>query len=132
MCMYEGSDPATLLHSRAQKARKEHKCSECHRSIMPGEKYLAERFVFEGSASSLKVCRHCQVVRDWLTKECGGYVYEGLAEDIHEHAQESYGIGVKMLAVGIWKKWQRKDGKLWPIPSCPKTTHELMKNAVHH
>jgi hypothetical protein len=63
---------------------------------------------------------------DWLTKECGGYLYQGVAEDIIEHAREGYGFGVYRLAVGIRNDWKRKDGSLWPIPKLPAISH------VHH
>lgn len=67
-----------------------------------------------------KTCAHCQRVRDWLTAECSGFVYGSIAEDIHEHAEEGYGLAVKMMAVGIYRHWKRRDQRMWPIPRMPK------------
>lgn len=123
MCMIDYADEGCLvLHDRNQKARKPHKCSECYRAIEVGETYNVQRTVFDGSATTYKTCQHCQVVKSWLSKECGGYLYQGVYEDIAEHASEGYGIRVKMLEIGMGRKWKRKDGRMWPIPKLPKVT----------
>lgn len=121
MCMIDNGDGlVTVLYERHPVAKKEHKCNECHRAIPAGEKYLYETYVWDGKVHTHKTCRHCQVVRKWLLGECSGFLYGAIAEDIHEHAQEGYGVGVKMLAIGIYKKWKRRDGNIWRIPSVPK------------
>jgi hypothetical protein len=123
MCMADYTDGASIvLHDRNQKARKEHKCSECHRTIQIGETYNVQRAVFDGQADSYKTCAHCQVVQSWLQKECGGYVYQGVHEDINEHRLGGYGFGVVRLAAGMGAGWHRRDGRLWPIPKLPKIT----------
>ena len=128
MCMINDSDGSvTLLHERFLTARKKHICLECSRTIQPGENYTVERFIWEDSANTHKTCRHCMVVRNWLINECGGFVYGMLAQDVNEHVQEgSYGKGVIMLSVGIWRAWEKKDGSMWRVPSLPKTTHQIM------
>ncbi len=113
---------SVVLHDRHQKARKEHKCSECNRTICIGEVYNVMRTVFDGAADSYKTCEHCQVVKRWLQKECGGYLFQGVFEDIDQHRQEGYGFGVVRLTAGMRDKWTRKDGRLWPIPKLPKVT----------
>ncbi len=123
MCMADYSDGVSVvLHDRDQKARKPHQCSECNRIIEIGEHYNVQRCVFDGEANSYKTCEHCQVVKSWLTKECGGYLYQGVYEDIDQHRLEGYGFGVIRLAEGMGRKWKRKNGKLWPIPKMPKLT----------
>lgn len=126
MCMIDyAEDRVTVLHERVYSARKEHKCDECGRGILPGERYTVERYVYDGGATTHKTCRHCKVVRDWLNAECGGFLYTGVREDIQEHADEGhYGFGVKLLSIGIERRWRRRDGRLWPTPRLPKTTHE--------
>ena len=129
MCMIDGADGSvTVLHERLQKAVKEHKCEECRRVIEPGEKYTVERYVdIDHNAYSHKTCSHCRIVRQWLQNECGGFLYHGVEEDIREHAEEGhYGVGVKMLAIGMERRWKRRDGRLWPVPRVPQTTHERM------
>lgn len=130
MCGIDYCDEISIvLHDRNHKARKQHKCSECNRLIEAGEIYNVQRTVFDGSASTYKTCQHCQVVKSWLSKECGGYIYQGVYSDIVEHAQEGYGIKVKMLGIGMSRKWKRKDGRMWPIPKLPKITEA--KHVAH-
>lgn len=128
MCMVDFSDGTiTVLHERYPTARIAHKCNECNRAISPGEKYMVERYVFDGDAKTHKTCAHCCVVRQWLASECGGWMYGGLHEDISEHGDDPhYGVGVKMLSVGMDRKWKRRDGRPWPIPRMPKTTDQRM------
>ena len=129
MCMVDSCDGfVVVLNERHRKARKEHKCVECHRVISGGETYLATRVVYEGDFSAYKVCAHCEVVQLWLGKECGGFVHNTLVEDIRDHARESaYGFGVMRLAVGIFNKWQRKDGRLFPVPRMPMTSFDKVR-----
>lgn len=131
MCMYESCDEmVNLLGEATHKARKQHRCAECRRSIEPGETYHVDRYIFEGKLTHHKTCAHCMVVRGWLQDECGGWVYTGVEEDIREHAESGhYGFGVGRLAVGIRLNWRRKDGRLMPLPHMPKTTHEQQGGA---
>lgn len=118
MCMIEDSDgTVTSLHDCNHTARKEHKCTECCRTIERGEVYKNERYVWDGSAHTQKTCAHCQVVRAWLTATCGGWVYGGLREDIAEHFHEGCGIESGRLTIGMMRKWHRRDGRLMPIPT---------------
>lgn len=126
MCMADDIESVELISEGWRKARKAHRCKECSREISAGERYLYETFQFNGFKSH-KTCEHCSVVRGWLTAECGGWVYAYVAEDIHEHvAQDFYGPNVRLLSVGIGMKWQRSDGRLFPVPRLPPTTHQLM------
>lgn len=123
MCNVDYSDGyVTILHDRHPIAKKEHRCGECHRTIWRGESYMTERTIFDGNAETHKTCLHCQIARDWLVGECGGFLYGGVKEDIYEHAREGYGFGVVRLAAGMQNHWSRKDGRLWPIPKAPPLT----------
>lgn len=46
-----------------RKARKSHKCCECHGTIQPGEKYHYHHGVWDGDAMSFKVCMDCEALR---------------------------------------------------------------------
>lgn len=123
MCMIDfGDGMVTPLTEQHRKARKLHRCRECYRDIQPGETYLYETHIWEGKVNTHKTCQHCQVVRSWLLGECGGFLYGAIEEDIREHAWEGYGIEVKMMAVGMERKWTRKDGKPWRLPRLPKVS----------
>lgn len=123
MCMVDYSDGHSMTLSRSEPvARKPHKCTECRREIRVGEKYLREGLLFDGRKSTVKTCEHCQVVRSWLSDECGGWMYEGVEEDITEHAREGYGVDVIRLAVGMRRFWTTRKGELMPIPALPETS----------
>ena len=128
MCMIDSADGyCVVLHEIIRKSRKDHRCSECGRIIEVGELYLNEGLMWEGKKNTVKTCSHCQVVRAWLNAECGGWLYEGVYEDIHEHVQEEfYGKAVLMLAVGMSRRWKKKNGEMYRVPSLPKTTHQRM------
>lgn len=126
MCMIDDADGRCIvLHETIRKARKEHRCTECRRVIQIGESYLHEGTLWEGKKDTVKTCSHCQVVRQWLSAECGGWIYGGVSEDIQEHAGEGwYGKGVIMLAAGMSRQWRKRSGEMWRVPSVPKTTHD--------
>lgn len=127
--MIDDSDGCvTLLGTAHHVARKPHKCSECYRMIEPGERYLRERHVFEREASTHRTCSHCQIVRQWLDAECGGWLYGSVGEDISEHAR--YGIGPARMSLGMQHRWRySRSGRLMPVPRLPMTTHERMQHA---
>jgi hypothetical protein len=129
MCMAEGADPASVYREKIVTARKQHRCDECGRPIECGERYQYVFAIWEGSPGAYHTCQHCLVAQDWLRAECGGWLFEGVEEDISEHvmgagavfdAVRGYGSGPARLVVGIRRKWRRFDGAgLMPIPSAP-------------
>ena len=129
MCMLDNGDGPVLMLSTADPvARKAHKCRECRRVIEPGEKYHVDRFMWESKLDTCKVCSHCMVAREWLSDECGGWLYGEVEEDIREHAHSgSYPMGVHRLAVGMAWGWRAPSGRLLPIPRVPETTHKRMR-----
>lgn len=133
MCMIDGCDErVTVLHERNPAARRLHKCNECHREIALGERYTVERYISEGSASTHKTCVHCMVARRWLLAECRGFVYGYIGEDLVEHVTEGgYGMDLARLAVGLRRKWRRRDGRLQPVPAMPITTHQRAAQPDH-
>lgn len=128
MCMInEEYDNVTMLGEAAPVARQEHKCRECFRVILAGERYHVDRFVWEGSLDTFKTCAHCMVARDWLGDECGGWLFSSVEEDIREHAHSGkYPIDVIRIAVGMAWKWRAPSGRLLPIPKRPQTKHERL------
>jgi hypothetical protein len=123
MCAYEDADPAVVLSDADHKAVKPHRCSECGRTIKAGEHYNRQTTVCDGRRETHKVCAHCEVCRDWLQHECGGWVYGGVGQEIADHYYDGY-AQVGRLAVGMRRKWQRFGGGLMPIPDEPINSHQ--------
>lgn len=135
MCMVDGGDGYVLLLStRFAVAHKTHRCAECGREIVPGERYCMDRYVWDGEFHNHKTCAHCDVARQWLAGECGGWLYTAVEEDIREHATSGAPFSVMRLAVGMAWQWRTPRGKLLPVPKLPHTTHErvLAPNDQHN
>ena len=121
MCRVEGSDPATVYRERIVRARKPHQCGECGRVISVGERYRYAFSVYEGWGSSYYTCEHCCSGADWLARECGGYIFSEVAEELWEHASEypDLAIPLRRLFFGIQRRWKFFSGKMMLVPSIP-------------
>lgn len=124
MCLIEAADESLqILGSTNPKARKNHLCTECSRRIEVGEIYLSEATLNSDNEMVVyKTCAHCQIVRQWLQRNCSGWVYAGLLEDMQDHAQMSFTAA--RLAYGISNRWRtRKSRKLMPVKPLKGADH---------
>jgi hypothetical protein len=83
-CCYadEGEPPSFEADKLWRKARKVHRCCECHRdSIKPGDLYLIEAGIWDGEWETFKTCRVCYGVRSDFFK--GGFVYGRMWENLY-------------------------------------------------
>lgn len=129
MCMWDGVDDFPQVYrAKVQRTRKERHCCECRRKIALGERYNNVFMVYNGSAGTWTMCEHCMVAAAWLDENCGGYLLEGIWEDIHNHIREYYGPpqyrpvvhGLRRLEVGRERKWRRfDDAGLMAVPRVP-------------
>jgi hypothetical protein len=111
--MVEEADPCEFSRSVLHTARKAHKCSECGREIGKGERYEYAT----GRAEELfvnKTCAHCIDAREWLVKECGGYAFGCIQEDLTQHWYEErvHTSELGRLIVGMRRKWRNRKGQL--------------------
>lgn len=134
MCMIDSADPVTPINDgEYRKARKAHKCNECRRAIDVGERYHYETFTGDNGFTQHKTCAHCMVARDWLQKECSGWIYGGVEEDLREHVTDNggyYGMPLARLSVAMKNNWRRRDGSLRPVPPMPSTSYDIRKAAL--
>jgi len=122
MCAIDDCDERVNVVQTADRiARKEHRCSECYRQIVKGEKYHYEFGTLEGDAVTYRTCPHCMVAREWLHKNCGGWIYQGVIEEICEHADEYPDLAepLKLIVSGANARWKSIGGDLMPIPDMP-------------
>ena len=126
MCMIDNAEGSwARFDSGLRTARKRHQCCECHRSIEPGEQYEYASGLDTYDVCGwvhFKTCRHCIAAREWLTKVCGGWLYEGVLEDLDEHRIETqYNPRWLNIAVsGMRNRWRNKDGSMRRPMSLPK------------
>jgi hypothetical protein len=57
------NDMPAVYNETFPKARKQHKCCECHRDIQPGEKYQRSEGLWEGEWMTFKTCMLCYDLR---------------------------------------------------------------------
>lgn len=122
MCAIDDCDERVeVLREKDRAARKEHRCSECRRTIAPGETYHYEFGKLEGEAVTYRTCAHCMVARKWLHKNCGGWIYNGVIQEILDHSVEYPALAdpLKLIVTGAQQKWQSIGGALMPVPDMP-------------
>lgn len=122
MCAIDDCDERVeVLQEKDRVGRKDHRCSECYRPILKGETYHYEFGKLEGEPVTFRTCQHCMVAREWLRKNCGGWIYEGVIQEIVDHAVEYPGLSdpLSHIAAGAKQKWISIGGTLLPIPEMP-------------
>jgi hypothetical protein len=63
MCESWGDMPDCVTFTQ-RRARKQHKCCECRRPIMPGEKYEECSGIWDGEPNRYRTCSRCERIRD--------------------------------------------------------------------
>jgi hypothetical protein len=121
--MIEGGERADVWNEDYLVARKSHACGECGRAIDKGERYTRIGYLQDGSWGTHKLCAHCRVACDWLWFECGGFLCEGVHEDIHEHAEEYRSWPLRKIEFGMRRKWEWH-GKRMRVPMMPPFSEE--------
>ena len=91
------------------KARKDHTCSTCFRTISKGETYSRQFCVFDGRAYAWKQCLHCEAMIPYIDYD---YTF---SEDDYQCWEPS---NIKELRVRVHfnKRWRNSAGELYPIP----------------
>lgn len=59
------------FQQKMRKAKKEHKCCECHKIIAVGETYEYSSGVWDGRPASFKTCTECVAIRSEYTQSTG-------------------------------------------------------------
>lgn len=85
-------DPPSVFSDKTVKARKPHKCTECSRTIEPGETYHYAFGVWDGFADSFHTCSHCTEIKQFvrISVPCFCWAYGNMLDDAKEAIQEAY------------------------------------------
>lgn len=122
MCLVDNADDWEVLSDERPRAIKEHTCDDCFRVIGKGEHYRRVTGVSYNDLLTFKMCAHCEAAAAWLVRECRGYLFGGIHEDLREHwniGGEYHQVWLARVLVGMRRKWARRDGSLMPVPSAP-------------
>ncbi len=121
MCMIDGADePFSAYQAVTRQARKPWECSECLRTIDPGEVYERVGALWESRWQTYLTCRHCVRARTWLTLVCDGWLHLGVHEDLKDHLDEFPSWWLRLAVSGMDAGWESKTGKRWPLVPLPK------------
>jgi len=61
-CSIDLAEQCDVWIETDRKARKQHRCCECREPIEPGEKYIQINSVYDGSASTDRMCSTCRAI----------------------------------------------------------------------
>ena len=102
-----------------RKAKKAHKCSECHGPIVPGDVYEYAAGKQEGEMWDSKTCPRCLALVEWIRAHVPCYcrVYGGLFEEderlsdmVHQARQTpGFAFGILRRIVAINKAKENHD-----------------------
>ena len=116
MCMADLADEFyTLARSMMRTARKAHKCFECNRTIEPGEQYEYMTGLYHDHWDTFRTCAHCLAGRVFIERECHGWLYGAVLDDIIEHWEENNLLRSWSLAKLTWlarNRWRGRSGDL--------------------
>jgi hypothetical protein len=114
--MIGDAEPWDVFESKDRRAVKAHRCTECGRTIDPGETYQHAAGLMDGNWFTFKTCAHCRTCCAWLVAVCDGYLFEGVLEDLGEHRFESVASWWLLRRIAeARRKWRRSDGTLYPL-----------------
>jgi hypothetical protein len=91
------------------KARTDHRCATCHRTIDKGEAYSRSFCVFDCMAYAWKQCLHCEAMIPYIDYD------ETFNEDDYE-CWEPRNIKELRVRVHLNRRWRNGAGELYPIP----------------
>lgn len=82
--------PSVYEETDVRSARMEHRCSECHRAILPGESYRHIWGVWPtiDGAATYRICARCMVLDEWIRAHIPCYcpvlggMHEAVAQEI--------------------------------------------------
>lgn len=97
-CYCDYDDAPTAFNEGPQKAKKQHKCSECGGNIRPGETYTKTWGVWDGSVCTFKRCTDCQSFLDWALAHvkciCWSYgeMHQDVLDELHGWDRDCPGL----------------------------------------
>lgn len=111
---YDDCEPSDFYDEKNPKARREHKCGECHRIIARGETYNRAAGKSDGSMWTFKTCSICDEIRKHFYCN-GNWQFTALWEDIREQlfpnnfrfeCMEGLSAIARERILKSWREWK--------------------------
>lgn len=132
MCRVDDCDPWAVVTETNVQARIKHQCTECWRTIQPGETYLLVKGIVSGGDKweQHKICRHCEAAGEVMTVMCNGWPLDDLLFEFNEHWTDGYrSIPFARLIAQMRHRWH--DGTDEVPTGCRELAHALMGGGDH-
>lgn len=118
MCRVDYADEYMQgLQQKVVRGRKPYRCCECSRQIEVGERHEYYAGAWEGGVQSFRTCLQCTEARSWLVKECGGFLFTEVLDELHEHWNDEPSLRSWELARLIAGMRRRSKGELAAVAS---------------
>lgn len=103
------SDYRGFQVERIRKARKPHKCCECHGAVQPGERYERVVGCYEGDFWESVTCARCLDIRRWIKNQipCFCWLYGEMLDKAKQTVVAAYQIApeeVRGLFMGLCRR----------------------------
>lgn len=147
MCRIEYADDydSMWLRGGSRRANKTHECQDCTRTIAKGEDYHFAVFINDGDLEQYKMCAHCAAAAKWLDAVCGGWLWNGVIEELREHWDEEHdlrSVGLGRLVACGERRWRSRrargatqPGELFPLEDvrrwCEEAIARVPEEALH-
>lgn len=84
-------DPPEFYRMSVRTARKEHRCDECGKRIVAGEKYEVVVGKWDGNLGTFETCEQCRDLRQWTQNNvpCFCWAHGNILEDAKEAVVEA-------------------------------------------
>lgn len=130
MCMTGDDDYWEFYNEFNPKAKVEHTCVECGRTIAKGERYWTQGGKNDGSFVWYKTCAHCTAASRWLDVACEGWIFGRREEDLSDHVV-GYEKELRTRPLTRLYRWMRSDwrdraGELRPLGDVVTLTDEAV------
>lgn len=106
-CYCDYDPPAFYHRTIINKARRQHRCEECGKSILAGESYERVRALWPelGAPYTMKTCERCLELRNWalVSVPCFCWSHGGLLDEVREMVRE-----VSHLVPGMFMEYGRR------------------------
>ena len=131
MCMYGDDEYWHWYTEYHPKARKEHRCGECSRTIAKGERYWTQGGITDDQEFQWhKTCEHCAAASKWLEVVCDGWIFNARFADLYNHVagDERYLRSRPLTRLVRWMRadWSDKNGDLRSLDDVETLTDEAI------